>query len=156
MKKLLCVWGSSNCGKTTAIIEFDKILNCNFKGNINCIYPPSSLRQPPNDICRIYTIQYNRQPYAIGIESQGDPNSRQHESLDLFLKNNCDIIICASRSRGETVFNVENFCSISQYDSFWISTLYSVPMYNSYKNQMNQRTGQIIFDIVIDFLNGIL
>lgn len=154
MKKLLCVWGSSNYGKTSAIIEFDTILNRNFKGNINSIYRP--LGQPPNDIRRIYSVQYKEQTYIIGIESQGDPNSRQHKSLDLFLKNNCDIIICASRSRGETVFNVENFCSISQYDSFWISTLYSVPMYNNYKDQMSQRTGQMIFDIVNDFMNGIL
>lgn len=154
MKKLLCVWGASNYGKTSAIIEFDTILNLNFKGNINSISP--SHGQPPDDIFRIYTIKYNGQTYTIGIESQGDPNSRQQASLDLFLQKNCDIIVCASRTGGETVSNVENFCSISQYHSFWISTLYSVPMYNSHKNQMNQRTGQIIFDIVSDFLNGIL
>ena len=155
MKKLLCVWGSSNYGKTTAIIEFDTILNRNFKGNINSVYP-SPLGQPPDDIFRIYTIKYNGQTYTLGIESQGDPNSRQQASLDLFLQKNCDIIICASRTRGETVSNVENFCSNNQYDSFWISTLYSVPMYNSYKNQMNQRTGKMIFDVVSDLMNGIL
>ena len=153
MKKLLCVWGASNYGKTTAIIEFDKMLNCNFQGKIKNDY---TLGNPPDDICRIYTIKHNQQTYTIGIESQGDPNSRQQASLDLFLQNNCDIIVCASRTRGETVYTIENFCSDNQYDSFWISTLYSVPMYNSYKDQMKKRTGQIIFDIVNDFLNGIL
>ena len=153
MKKLLCVWGASNYGKTTAIIEFDEFLNTNFKGSIA---PRYTLGNPPDDICRIYTIKHNQQTYTIGIESQGDPNSRQQASLDLFLQNNCDIIVCASRTRGETVYTIENFCSDNQYNSFWISTLYSVPMYNSYKDQMKKRTGQIIFDIVNDFLNGIL
>lgn len=154
MKKLLCVWGASNYGKTTAIIEFDTILNCNFKGKINSICSP--LGQPPNDICRIYSVQYKEQTYIIGIESQGDPNSRQQASLDLFLQKNCDIIVCASRTRGEIVSNVENFCSNYQYDSFWISTLYSVPMYNSYRDQMKKRTGKMIFDVVSDFMDGIL
>ena len=38
----------------------------------------------------------------VGIESQGDPNSRQGESLREFLKMGCSIIVCASRCYGET------------------------------------------------------
>lgn len=39
---------------------------------------------------------------TIGIESQGDPNSRLFESLDEFIKENCDIIIAACRFKGDT------------------------------------------------------
>jgi len=39
----------------------------------------------------------------IGLESQGDPNSRQAKSISEFVSENCDIIICASRTSGGTI-----------------------------------------------------
>ena len=44
----------------------------------------------------------------VGIETQGDPNSRLGESLELFKKAKCSIIICATRTRRGTVTAVEN------------------------------------------------
>lgn len=44
----------------------------------------------------------------IGIESQGDPNSRLTESLKLFTSLGCQIIICATRTRGATVKAVQD------------------------------------------------
>ncbi len=38
----------------------------------------------------------------IGIESQGDPNSRIFDSLPDFVNKKCDIIICACRTFGHT------------------------------------------------------
>lgn len=38
----------------------------------------------------------------VGIESQGDPKSRLPTSIDEFVAINCDVIICASRTSGET------------------------------------------------------
>lgn len=100
MKKLLCVWGASNYGKTSSIIEFD--------------------------------------------------------SLTLFGKNNCDIIVCASRTKGETVANVCNFCKRNGYDLYWISTIHSssISLFNHHGAQVSQRNGQIIFDVVSDFMRG--
>lgn len=46
------------------------------------------------------TIQIN--DCLIGIESQGDPNSRMLESMDDFEQMGCDIILTACRTRGET------------------------------------------------------
>lgn len=93
MKKLICIWGSSNYGKTSSIIEFDNILIRHYANNI---VPIHSVGIPPYDILRIYKFGN----ITVGIESQGDPKSRQKSSLSLFGKNNCDIIICASRTRG--------------------------------------------------------
>ena len=39
----------------------------------------------------------------VGIETQGDPNSRLKESLSYFLAEKCDIIFCACRTSGMTV-----------------------------------------------------
>lgn len=149
MKKLICVWGSAGYGKTSSIIELDKILNnqCTITNVVVSVGTYS------DDICRVYEIQYGNQKYTIGIESQGDPNSRQAASLQLFNQNNCNIIVCASRTRGQTVTNVDNFCHNHNYDLFWISTLYSIPMYGKVGAQMHHRTGQILFDILDDFMN---
>ncbi|MFY9085393.1 hypothetical protein [Aliarcobacter cryaerophilus] len=39
----------------------------------------------------------------VGIETQGDPSSRLEESIELFIKAKCKIIVCASRTSGMTV-----------------------------------------------------
>ena len=39
----------------------------------------------------------------VGMESQGDPNSRLFNSLDHFVKIGCKVIVCATRSRGATL-----------------------------------------------------
>jgi hypothetical protein len=41
--------------------------------------------------------------HTIGIESEGDPDSRLKESLKDFEANKCDIIFCATRPRSNTV-----------------------------------------------------
>ena len=41
--------------------------------------------------------------FKIGIESEGDPDSRQEQSIKDFITNNCNIIIGACRSRGDTM-----------------------------------------------------
>jgi hypothetical protein len=51
------------------------------------------------DITVVMTID----EVKVGIESQGDPNSRLFNSLDHFVKIGCKVIVCATRSRGATV-----------------------------------------------------
>ena len=55
---------------------------------------------------------------AIGFESQGDPCSRQPESLDRFVARECDIIVCACRSRGDT-FNAVSGLAAYGYELRW-------------------------------------
>lgn len=51
----------------------------------------------------IKVIIANINGHLVGIESQGDPNSRLKQSLHDFRSANCDIIICATRTSGMTV-----------------------------------------------------
>jgi hypothetical protein len=57
----------------------------------------------------------------IGIESQGDPQSRIFLSLPFFVQNECDIIICACRNRGDTVWEVEKLHDNNNYDIIWVA-----------------------------------
>lgn len=55
----------------------------------------------------------------VGIESQGDPNSRQGESMEDFVERNCDFIVIASRMRGETYRNVSEYAKGKEYKIIW-------------------------------------
>ncbi|MBD9178600.1 MAG: hypothetical protein EGP82_05405 [Odoribacter splanchnicus] len=46
--------------------------------------------------------------YRIGIESQGDPGSRVYASLKEFVQHNCDMIIVACRTKGDTIKEVQH------------------------------------------------
>lgn len=57
----------------------------------------------------------------LGIESQGDPGSRLADSLDLFIREQCVIIVCATRTWGATVEAVGRHAS--EFDIRWRSKL---------------------------------
>ena len=46
--------------------------------------------------------------YRIGIESQGDPGSRVYASLKEFVQHDCDMIIVACRTKGDTIKEVQH------------------------------------------------
>ena len=57
----------------------------------------------------------NLNGHIIGIETQGDPNSRLPQSLKDFAKEQCDIIFCACRTSGSTVDAIQNFAKQYSY-----------------------------------------
>lgn len=53
---------------------------------------------------------------TIGLESQGDPNSRLTTSIKEFVeKYKCDIIICACRTKGKDVREIKRICRQKSY-----------------------------------------
>lgn len=71
------------------------------------------------DTKAIFTINVDGKEIKIGLESQGDPKSRQFESLTLFAKEECNIIIGASRTKGETAHNVCSIAEKYEYRIIW-------------------------------------
>ena len=51
----------------------------------------------------------------IGIESQGDPQSRLGKSLKLFVKEECSFIVCTCRTKGESLRTVNAISSNDKY-----------------------------------------
>lgn len=60
----------------------------------------------------------------VGIESYGDPGSAQGETLDDFAAQGCEVIICASRTRGGTRNRVEQIASKFGYQLITTSNFY--------------------------------
>lgn len=53
---------------------------------------------------------------TIGLESQGDPNSRLITSIKEFAgERECDIIICACRTKGKDVREIKRICRQKNY-----------------------------------------
>jgi hypothetical protein len=91
-KKAIALKGRGNVGKTETIkmvytLLLDKYPNA-----------PREHELANGDVRSILTIH----GIKIGIESRGDPTSRLPESLALFRKEGCHIILCATRTYGQT------------------------------------------------------
>lgn len=83
--------GSSNQGKTSSIRRVFELLREK--------YPDVDIiNESEGEALAIFTIRGIR----IGIETQGDPGSRMFGSLDMFERLDCQIIVCACRTRGYT------------------------------------------------------
>ena len=99
MGSLFALQGTSNCGKSETLNNVVKILSNKYpNADINIIINRKDKK----------VIFYDINGLTVGIEPQGDPNSRLEESLFDFSKESCDIIFCACRTSGMTVQWVNN------------------------------------------------
>lgn len=130
MKRIVALYGSANLGKTTTIKMVLEMLKVE--------YPSAKIQEMfiGVDITVIIEISHVK----IGIESQGDPNSRLFDSLDVFVRVGCDIIVCATRTRGMTVQAVSKLSD--NYDIQWIRKLGSLQPKQVQKD--NNRTAREI------------
>ncbi|MDR2808784.1 MAG: hypothetical protein LBB43_07255 [Spirochaetaceae bacterium] len=91
--------GPANSGKSSTIKEIFEILNIKYPNYIKKNYFSDYF---PNQ----YDIKIEMQNvngFLVGIENQGDPNSRLEESLNEFEQHNSGIIFCVARTRDMTV-----------------------------------------------------
>lgn len=88
----------------------------------------------------------------IGIESQGDPDSRQEKSISEFVSKNCDIIICASRTRGETVDTVFN-TKKDGYRVIWVTNYRSKEISHS---ELNNLSAKHLLELINQIMSSII
>lgn len=96
MKTIICLIGRQNSGKTSSIREVYKSITGNYpdeEGDFNGTYQHPEFGN-------------------IGFSSWGDPGANE-EPLDEILQMNCDFVISACRSKGQTIEVVEKFLFIS-------------------------------------------
>ena len=109
MKTILTLRGAGNRGKSTTLGMLIEL--------IKTAYPSATFEEKAKfkiDITIVITINGKK----VGIETQGDPNSRLGASLKHFIKIGCTMIICASRSYGSTV-DLVNAAAASGYRVKW-------------------------------------
>lgn len=112
MKKVLFYnKGYETTGKSASI----KAVFWNLKGRVSedCI-KEIPYKEQKGDVC--YIVKYRG--VKIGIESQGDPNSELVSHVNLFLNENCDIIVCACRTKGKDFDGVFDIIRENGYAEF--------------------------------------
>ena len=117
MKAMILVWGSAERGKSQSIKRLAMTL------------PFSSIIRPWNaddyDSYVIGTIKDNDgNERIVGLESQGDPYSNQKEWIEACVSANCEVIVAASRSYGQTVRNARDAARDKGYEIIEVTTHY--------------------------------
>ncbi len=108
MKTVICLWGLAHIGKSSAIGRLYSDLNF-------AMQPP--LHVSGDDFCAIADFCGCK----VGIASQGDPGSFQEAWLDELFAASCEVIVCASRTKGRTVSAVDQRARTNGYVLIWLS-----------------------------------
>ena len=118
MKTVLSIWHTSDKGKTETLREFANLLLTTYS-SFTPIFPTTAIVPTTGDFRLV--VQINGK--IIGVESQGDPNTNlQNRLLDLADNFKCEVIVCSSRTRGDTVAAVDNLHYSRGFDAIWTST----------------------------------
>lgn len=136
-KTIIANFGGGTQGKSGTIKKIIKLILNKY---------PNALTNPPKisyhgDVKVIIEIDNIK----IGIESQGDPNSRIFKSLKEFASINCDLIICATRTSGATVNAVYSLRKSHDYDIIWVTNYRSA---NKDTELLNELSANHILELV--------
>jgi Cdc6-like AAA superfamily ATPase len=123
MKTIIAIYGRKDEGKSETIKNVCRLLLSNFPNSI----PSIPIREIDYNSDILLTIKLGS--ILIGIESQGDPNSRMinDDTIKDLANQNCDIIVCATRTGGMTVAKVDNIAlnNNNPYRVIWKSSYFN-------------------------------
>ena len=100
-KTIICLYAPANRGKTNTI----RSLFIKLGGDKNVLNGTHDF---------VADVNFGRK--KIGFVSQGDPGSPQNENLEKLAQGNCEIIVTASRTKGDTVYAVYDIANKYGYD----------------------------------------
>lgn len=144
MKKIVALRGAGNRGKSTTLkIVYEYLLKSFSLLPEDRVAPGGRgmYRQDMrSDVRAIFVVNGKR----VGIESQGDPKSRLKDSLDFFQRKRCDLIICATRTRGDTTDLVQAL--VPPYFVEWIAK--SVALDEGSQRQCNRRDAETVMSSI--------
>jgi len=143
-KTIIALYGRKDEGKSETLKCVCKLLLTNFP---NSKSTPESINYH-NDILVIIDTGFVK----IGIESQGDPKSRLicKDTVKKLANQNCDIIVCATRTHGETVCKVDKIANENDYYTLWLSSFWSPqsPANALDRNVLNRIAAESIIEVV--------
>ena len=96
----------------------------------------------------------------IGITSEGDPGRTLKELLERFVDEPCDIILCASRTRGETLKWVRQARDKGSYDLIWLSNMRLEPedpsdidQIERQQDRCNEASANYVFGVMMELID---
>lgn len=92
--------------------------------------------------------------YKIGCISYGDPGTSPEESIKKLLDNeDCDIVVSASRSYGDTVYKVEDLAKQCGCAYIRFSPIY---MHEEVKNILNNECHEANINFILEVIHQII
>lgn len=131
---ILAIWNTAGKGKSNTILNLANLLMVSYPVHkvIFCSKNASSLTI---DFRLILEIDGK----IIALESQGDPKTDLEKRLDNIVINyNPNLIICSTRTRGETVKAVDKIAVKYDYQTIWTST-YQITHSHSLVNNLKAK-----------------
>ena len=138
-KTILCVMAPQDRGKTSSIWRVDEILQSYGAKLVKELFVDKK------DFCREYLFR----SHTIGILSLGDPGSSQPNYLQTLAADNCDIIVCASRFKGNTCDVVSDITNSYGYERYWISPLYEYDRMHPLVTEMHELNAKFIIKAIL-------
>lgn len=88
--KIIVLNGKANCGKTTVLKKLyaKMVVDCRF-------LQTDFKKESPFDLSAMFELGTKK----IGITTLGDSETELEKAFSVFIKENCDLVVCASRSR---------------------------------------------------------
>jgi hypothetical protein len=118
MSTIIGIWNASGKGKSSSILSLANFLMSTYPSHrvVHCNKNPSALT-----IDFRLILEIKGKIYAL--ESMGDPNSGLERRLDdIMVTYKPDVLVCATRTRGNTVLAVQNIKAKYLSDLIWSST----------------------------------
>jgi len=147
-KSIIALYGRANEGKSETLKKVCKLLIESFP---NSKHEPADINYS-DDIFVIIDLMFDSRIIKIGIESQGDPGSRmiKDDTIRQLSDKGCDIIICATRLKGETTWKVDEIADYNDYYTLWLSTFWSpqTPTSPLNKELLNNLAAENIIEIM--------
>lgn len=116
MKTILAIKNTASTGKSETLRELAQLLMSTYP-----IHQVKFLKPDPIGGAGDFSFVAVMNGKTIAIESKGDPSTNLKKRLTEIEKYNPDIIICATRTTGETVTAVKGL-EKKGYQSVWTST----------------------------------
>ena len=118
MKTIIAISNTSEKGKSTTILNLANLLISNYP-NHKIIFCDQSIDNLTIDFRLIIEINGR----IIALESQGDPGTELEKRLSHIINVHIpELIFCTCRTRGETVWAIDNIANKHSYNKIWTST----------------------------------
>lgn len=115
MKTMILVWGASERGKSQSLKRLAK--------KMPFLFFISPWHNDDYDSYVIGIVKGNDgEEHVIGVESQGDPYSNQKAWIEECIAADCEVIVAASRTYGQTVRDAYQLAHDNGYEVIEVTT----------------------------------
>jgi len=135
---IIAIKNKAGKGKTTTIKTIAEILIKKFNVSIQL---PSTY-----DIDIIIPINNQGKVTNVGVVSKGDPGTKLDTRIQDKIKNGCEVIICATRTSGETVEAVSLAAKNNNGNVIWTTTYQTSN--SAIHSQLNRLKAEQIVDLL--------